>query len=130
MKAYLYRFIKFGIASTSGTGVNMVILYIGHGIWGFPVSIASPIAIGIAIFNNFTINDYWTFHHNRYERKFGYFQRLLRYYISSSLGAFINYTLLITLVHSFGMHYLIANLIGSVLGSVINYCLVEFWVFR
>ncbi|MBN1997515.1 GtrA family protein [candidate division KSB1 bacterium] len=126
----LIRFLKFGTASTTGTLVNTGVLLLLRGLFKIPVTIASPIALACTIFNNFTINDYWTWKNNRRKVKDAYFHRLLKYYISASAGALINYSMLIVLTHGFHVQYLISNLLGSFTGSIFNFCLIEFWAFR
>ncbi len=126
----LIRFLKFGMASTTGTLVNTIVLWLVRGLLFWPVTIASPIALICTIFHNFTINDYWTWKNNHKKIKDPYFRRLLKYYVSASTGALINYIVLILLNKGLSVQYLIANLAGSIIGSILNFCLLEFWVFR
>ena len=124
------RFLKFGVVGTSGIFVNMFFLWLAHEQFGLPLAIASPIAVAIAIFNNFTLNNYWTWSDKTREKKFPFLHRLWRYYVSASLGSLINYVTLILLTEIFGVYYLLANLFGIFLGMASNFLLGEFWVFK
>ncbi|HHJ52888.1 MAG TPA: GtrA family protein [Caldithrix abyssi] len=129
-KKRIVRFIKFGVIGATGIVVNTSVLWILHEWLGLAVFLASPLAIGLAIFNNFTWNDRFTWKENRDRRKYTYWHRLWKYYLSASLGGAINYVSLLVLTEFFSFNYLIANLSGILLGMVSNFSLSEWWVFR
>lgn len=126
----LKRIIKFGIIGTTGLVVNNFFLWLLFKEAHVPLSLASPIAIAIAIFNNFTWNDLFTWKENRATRHYTYFHRLIRYYASAALGGFINYITLLGLTHFLNWPYLLSNLLGIGLGMISNFLLSEFWVFK
>lgn len=129
-KNLVIRFIKFGIVGTSGIAVNTGVLWVLKGLLNVPLAIAPIFAIGTAVFSNFLLNNYWTWNENKKIRKHTFFNRLWRYYLSASLGALINYSVLLLLTTAFGIHYLISNLIGIFFGMLSNFLLGEFWVFK
>jgi len=129
-KQLIKRIIKFGIVGTSGIAVNSFFLWLGHDIVGLSIFMASPVAIAFAIFSNFNLNDVWTWSESRSERMHNYGHRLWRYYVSASLGAAINYLILLSLTKIWGVYYLIANLFGILAGMTTNFLLSELWVFR
>lgn len=129
-KPRILRFIKFGIVGSTGIVVNNGILYTLVTFFHFPTFLASPIAIATAIFNNFSWNDLWTWGENRTQRKFGYFHRLFRYYLSSFLGASINYGVLMIMIYQFHLPLILSNLVGIACGMFFNFLLGEFWVFQ
>ena len=129
-KTLIIRFVKFGIVGTSGIAVNTAVLWFLKGQLGVPLEIAPIFAIGAAVFSNFMLNNYWTWNENKAIRKHSFFHRLWRYYLSASLGALINYVVLLSLTNLLDIHYLIANLAGIFLGMVSNFLLGEFWVFK
>lgn len=129
-KTIIIRFLKFGIVGTSGIAVNTAVLWFLKGQLGVPLEIAPIFAIGAAVFSNFMLNNYWTWNENKAIRKHSFFHRLWRYYLSASLGALINYVVLLSLTNLLDIHYLIANLAGIFLGMVSNFLLGEFWVFK
>ncbi len=124
------RFIKFGVIGASGIVVNTAALWLFHRQLGLALFMASPLAIALAIFNNFSWNDRFTWSENRHQRKYSYGHRLWKYYVSASLGGLINYVILLMLTELFGMNYLISNLLGIWAGMVSNFLLSEFWVFQ
>ncbi len=129
-KERIIRFIKFGIVGTSGIIVNTFFLWLGHEKIGLPVALASPAAVAFAILNNFLLNDYWTWSDKRTAKKFSFFHRLWRYYVSASFGSVINYAVLLILTEIFSVFYLLANLVGIFFGMASNFMLGEFWVFK
>jgi len=129
-RKFIIRFVKFGIVGGSGLFVNMFLLWFGKEVLNLPLAIASLIAIGISIFTNFLLNNYWTWKDNSTKNKYPFFHRMWRYYVTASLSATINYITLIVLSEYVGIYYLIANLIGIGFGIVFNFTLGEFWVFK
>ncbi len=129
-KEYIKRFVKFGIVGTSGIVVNSGILWFGHDIMEMPVAIASVFAVALAIFNNFTFNDLWTWRSKNSKRRHTYLHRLWRYYLSASFSAALNYIILIVLTEFFDVYYLLANLAGIICGMIFNFLLGEYWVFK
>lgn len=128
-KDFILRFVRFGIVGGSGIVVNSAILWFLHERLGLAIALASPVAIGVAVVNNFILNNYWTWRQRRktYKHRFGY--RLMRYFASTSGGAAINYLVLIMLTGFFDIYYFWANILGIIVGSVLNFFLAEFWVF-
>ena len=124
------RFMKFGIASTSGTLVNTVVLWIGHRLIHLPLAVASPAALILTILNNFLVNEHWTWKHRPVTRKGAFWYRLVRFYISSSMGAGVNFVLLLVFTKYLGLHFLIANIAGGTIGSLVNFYISDRWVFR
>jgi dolichol-phosphate mannosyltransferase len=129
-KERVVRFLKFGIVGASGIFVNMFFLWLMHEKFSLPLAVASLIAVAFAILNNFLWNDFWTWSDKNTEKKYPFFHRLWRYYLSASLGSAINYVTLLILTEIFGVYYLLANLIGIFFGMTSNFLLGEFWVFK
>lgn len=123
LKLSEYRPLKFAVVGVSGIGVNMGVLYILVAI-GFLLSLAGLIAIESSIISNFILNDMWTFR----DRKAGSFiKRCLKYHGAVALGGGVNLVTLLSLT-SFGLNYMIANLIGIGLGFIANYLGSEVFV--
>jgi len=123
------RFIKFGIVGGSGVFVNSAILWFCHDILEMIIPVASIFSVGISILTNFLLNDLWTWSESA-AKKHSFRTRLLRYYISASVGAAINYFVLIFLTTVFGVFYLLSNLVGILFGTISNFLFSELWVFR
>ena len=124
------RFITFTFVGVSGIVVNNAILYYANEYLHVPIAFASLIAIQIAIFNNFTWNHRFTWT----DREMTGFQAirtgLLKFTLVSWIAGGLNWVILLILHHSFGLHYIVANLIAILIASVLNYFLNDLWTFR
>ena len=129
-KEKLLTLIKFGLVGSSGIIVNNGILWLLVERFAVPVTFASPVAIAIAVFNNFTWNNLFTWKNRRENFRYSYFHRLWKYYLSTSLGALINYGVLMLLFYVFDINYMISNLAGIFIGMVSNFILSDKWVFK
>jgi dolichol-phosphate mannosyltransferase len=121
----LEEFVKFAIVGGSGILVNMGFLFLLTRYFSVRLEIASPIAIEASILSNFSLNNLWTFRKRRTKNPFR--TRLFRYHLVTGLAGIVNYLVLLLLVNVFGMHDLVSNLIGILLGTVINFTLNSLW---
>ena len=128
-KKIIKRFIKFGLVGALGVLVNNFVLWLFHDVLNWILFIASPIAIIVAIFNNYVFNSFFTWKKNLKNRKYTFYQGLWRYYLAASVSGLINYLTLIILTYATGMYYLYANMIGILIGMLINFIVSEKWVF-
>jgi dolichol-phosphate mannosyltransferase len=116
------------VVGASGVIINMGLLWILKSFIGLDVAVSSPIAIEMSILSNFVLNDIWTWG-DRHSRSF--LGRLWRYNLSIAGTAFgINYPVLLILDRFFNVNYLIANLSGIILGSIVNFVINHFWTYR
>jgi len=115
-----FRPLKFAFVGALGILVNMSLLY-ALVARGSPVYLASPIAIEASILSNFALNDLWTFRDRRGGR---WTWRCLKYHLSVLTGAIVNYATLVLLT-ALGSSYLVANMIGILLGYLANYLTSE-----
>ena len=129
-KEKLLTLIKFGLVGSSGIIVNNGILWLMVERFAVPVTFASPAAIAVTVFNNFTWNNLFTWKNRRENFRYSYFHRLWKYYLSTSLGALINYGVLMLLFYAFDINYMISNLAGIFIGMVSNFILSDKWVFK
>lgn len=119
------KVFKFGIVGITGIVVNLGLLFIlveyGH-LSTYPLDlIASAVAIEISILNNFIWNDLWTFCSLENSKYSGRWQRLAAFNIVSVGGAAINWGVFWVLTAGFGIYYLAAQFIGTLLGFVWNF---------
>ena len=121
----LEEFVKFAIVGGSGILVNMGLLFLLTRYFSVRLEIASPIAIEASILSNFSLNNLWTFRKRQTQNPFK--TRLFRYHLVTGLAGIVNYLVLLLLVNVFGMHDLVSNLIGILLGTVINFTLNSLW---
>jgi dolichol-phosphate mannosyltransferase len=124
----LEEFLKFGIVGGSGVIVNMGCFFVLTRYAGLKIEFASPIAIEISILSNFLLNNIWTF--RRRNTRVGLGSRIFRYHLVTGLAGLVNYGILLLLAKVFGVHDLIANLIGIAVGTFINFFLNSLWTWR
>jgi dolichol-phosphate mannosyltransferase len=124
----LEEFAKFAIVGGSGVFVNMGCFFILTRMAGLDIEFASPIAIEVSILTNFTLNNLWTF--RKRKTRVPFLSRILRYHLVTGLAGIVNYFTLLLLANVFGIPDLIANLIGIVLGTLINFFLNSLWTWR
>ena len=143
-----FRYIKFGLVGASGTGVNLVVLYVAHEYLfraiepsGSKPYASLALAIAVATANNFTWNRLWTWSDRLREaaaqtqhgqpKATGasvFLGQFGRYAVASWFGIALQYSLTLWLSQS--LHYLVANLIAIVIASVSNFLANDRWTFR
>ncbi|KUO42629.1 MAG: hypothetical protein APZ16_01805 [Candidatus Hadarchaeum yellowstonense] len=121
-----YRILKFMAVGASGLVVNNGILWLLVSSFGLFPLLAEIFSIESSIISNFVLNNFWTFK-GRTSERFSY--RLLKYHGSVILGALVNYAVFALLL-SIGLHILVANTIGILLGFIFNYFLSETFVWK
>ena len=124
----LQEFIKFAIVGGSGVLVNMGLLFILTRFLSVRLEIASLIAIEVSILSNFTLNNLWTF--KKRNTHVPFWTRLFRYHLVTGLAGIVNYVVLLLLVNSFGLHDMLSNLIGILIGTFITYSLNSLWTWN
>ena len=124
----LEELIKFGIVGGSGVLVNMGLLFVLTRYFSVRLEIASAIAIEVSILSNFSLNNLWTF--KKRDTHVPFWTRLLRYHLVTGLAGLVNYLVLLLLVKNFGLHDMLSNLIGILIGTFINYSLNSLWTWR
>lgn len=124
----LPRLARFALVGVSGVGVNSGVLWLLHSGGGLPLAAASALAIETAIWNNFLLNDLWTFHGHQHRRP--WWARAVAFHATAATAALINLGLLLALVAWAGMHYLIANLIAIATAAGVNYSVSALWTWR
>ncbi|ALM75729.1 glycosyltransferase [Thermococcus barophilus] len=114
------RLIKFSIVGMSGIVVNQFFLWLFANILGRGIAnlmIANVFATELAILNNFTWNDLWTFKDLKNKPLY---KRLFSFHLAALTGAIVQWTIFGVLVF-LGMHYLIANLIGIGFSFIVRF---------
>ena len=122
------EFIKFAVVGGSGVFVNMGCFYVLTRFAQMDIKFASPIAIELSILSNFFLNNLWTF--RKRNTRVPFLMRLLRYHLVTGLAGLVNYLTLLLLANVVGIPDLIANLIGILLGTLINFFLNSLWTWR
>ncbi|MEM0383459.1 MAG: GtrA family protein [Candidatus Caldarchaeum sp.] len=124
----IVRFAKFAVVGVVGLVLNTVLLYVlttfvfGERLY----LVAAVLSLEASILNNFLLNEYWTFKDRVVSG--GFFKRMLKFHGSRVLGAATSIVVLFLLTEYIGLHYLLSNLVGVVLGTAVNYLTSNFWV--
>jgi len=127
----LIRFIKFGIVGGSGILVNMGFLWFFTEICGLYYLISSILSIALAMISNFIWNDLWTWRDRREPGVKAYFLRMAKFITVSSIAGYVgNLGILWILTHFFHLYYLISNMFGIAVGTVLNYSFNNLWTFK
>lgn len=116
------RFARFGAVGALGVVINNAVLLIAHALIGLPLLLASPIAVEVAIVHNFIWNEHWTFGTSHFSLK-----RLGKFNLTSLGGLAITSGVMYTLVSYFGIHYIVANLVGIGVATVWNFTTSLVW---
>lgn len=114
------RFQKFLVVGALGLLTNQVFLWLLHERVGMTVASASPIAILISMAVTFYLNEKWTWHDRGGSR---WLARAGSYVPINLVGLAINWGILTLLHDQYGIHYLLANLVGAGIAAVWNFLL-------
>lgn len=90
-------FLKFGMVGVTGTIVDFIFYKIFIGSFGLPPATSKAFSSEIAIFNNFTFNNLWTFRHRK--TKSNLIKRFLTFNLVS-LGGIIIASVIVKVLHS------------------------------
>ena len=124
------KLISYHLISWVGTLVNLGVMWLTHGVLKVPLMIAGVIAIEVAIIHNFTGHYFITWKHRVKHTLKDYLLLLFKYnLVTASIDFVVNLGILWTLTHFLGVHYLIANVTGQILGPVFKLLANEFLVF-
>jgi dolichol-phosphate mannosyltransferase len=120
---------KFLVVGASGVVVNNAALFTLYQVLRWPLVVASVVAVGLAILNNFVWNDRWTFaqHHRPVSLAT---RRFIRFGLASGAGLLLTTVTLWLLVNALGLHSLVANLIAAGAGAASNYLVNARWTYR
>lgn len=113
----LDRLVKFTLVGLSGVLVNQGFLWFFVEKLGWDKILANIPAMELAILNNFTWNDLWTF---RDLKSRPLYQRLLSFHLAALTGAIVQWIIYATLIF-FGMNYLLANLVGIAVSFIVRF---------
>lgn len=101
---------------------GLMILFIEY--WNIDAVITSAGSYAISAFFNYLANYYWTFNSDA-----RHLQTLPRFILVSSLVLILN-TLLFSVFFNAGLHYLIAQVMATVITLFVNFVIHKFWIYR
>lgn len=112
------RIAKFGLVGLSGVVVNLVLLYVLHGVLRLHDLIAVPLAVEASILSNFVLNDRFTFHDRQQGGRLG---RALKFNAVSLVALLVNLLAYTILAKGMGVQYLVAEAIAILVAFGANY---------
>jgi len=124
------RFVRFGTVGLSGVVVDMGVLFLMHDprALGLPLVASKIAAAQLAIVNNFTWNERWTFADRVGARAGrGRLARFARFELICLAGVALNVGILKFCVQTLGLHYLVANALAIGAVTVWNFALNLRW---
>ncbi len=125
--------MRFAVVGVSGIVVNLAFVWLGKEVFfqGLETDLADGLASGlgivVSIFTNFLLNDGWTWS-DRQKRPFA--TRLGMYYLGAAAAAGLQFALFALLRYWLGVHVYLAQLSGIALGTLSNYVVNNYWVFK
>jgi putative flippase GtrA len=125
------RGAKYALVAALGAGVNSAGLYLFKGVLGLPLVLASVLAIEIAIVHNFVWFRCWAWKDRFAGQRISFLRQLVAYNaVTGAIDLTGNISVLWALTHFFGMHYLIANVLGMIAPPIAKFWLNEKVFFR
>lgn len=128
------RFPRFALVGSSGTVVNLAVLYVGHeylfraiATASLRLNLALSLAVFVATINNFAWNRLWTWRDRRAHVHTPIALQFAQYGVACWLGIVLQFV--ITTLLARHVHYLLANLIAIVAASVVNFVVNDNWTF-
>ncbi|MBP1911481.1 glycosyltransferase [Thermococcus stetteri] len=111
------RLLKFSLVGLSGIIVNEGFLWAFVRFLGWDKVLSNILATELAILNNFTWNDLWTF---RDLKRKPILQRLASFHLAALSGAIVQWAVYVALL-AVGVHYLLANLVGIAISFIVRF---------
>lgn len=127
----LWRFVRFGLVGGSGVLVDMGVLYLLHDPkrLALPLVLSKVLSAQVAIFNNFTWNELWTFGDRAQQRLAGHARllRFIRFELICLAGLVIAIGVLKLCVDRLGLHYQVGNAIAIGIATAWNFLVNLRW---
>ena len=127
----LMRWGIFNAVGVVGFGLQLMTLFLLKRVAGLDYRVATGCAVEIAVLHNFVWHECVTWADVVSHGCAGICNRLLRFHAANGMVSLFGNTLVAwLLVSSTGMSYLLANVLGVVICSVLNFAVGDRFVFR
>lgn len=124
------RWLKFNAVGAMGIMVQLAALAALRGGLGVPYLAATALAVELAVLHNFAWHERWTWK-DRTGGHSGGAMRLVRFHLGNGIiSLIVNLGLMRLLVGQFHIQYIAANLAAIAAGSIANFIVGEWLVFR
>ena len=119
--------VKFIFAGGSATLVNLLLLYLFHGLLAWGLILSTSLAFIFAFLVSFILQKFWTFRNYNKEKMP---LQLALYLTNSFIGLSLNGLFMHLLVNKLGIWYLLAQVIVSLTIAVYNFLVYKFIIFK
>lgn len=121
------RVLQYMFVGGTGVIVDNSALYLLVEIGSFDVTFSKILSAELAIATNFLINDFWTFREHNSDSRL---KRFLKSNAIRVMGIIIALLVLKILYEGFGVHLIIANSFGILVGFTSNYVLESLYTWK
>lgn len=127
----LWRWVTFNVVGLMGVGVQLVALIMLHRWFDLDYLPATALAVEAAVLHNFLWHERWTWQDRIPVDQTGTWARLCRFNLTIGTMSIVqNLVLMELLAGRLHMHYVVANLVGITICSVVNFFASDRLVFR
>lgn len=119
--------VKFFIAGSLAGGTDLVLLFLFHGVFKWPLVLSTSLAFVFSFLVSFTLQKLWTFRNFNQDKVLGQF---ILYILNAFIGLNINGFLMYYLVNKFGIWYIFAQIVVSLTIGVYNFIVYKSIVFK
>jgi len=119
--------MKFVFAGGSAAMVNLLFLYIFHGLLAWGLILSTSLAFIFAFLVSFTLQKFWTFRNYNKEK---IPLQIALYLANSFIGLNLNGLLMYLLVNKLGIWYMLAQVLVSLGIAVYNFFVYKFIIFQ
>ncbi|MCF7860418.1 GtrA family protein [Patescibacteria group bacterium] len=119
--------IKFFVAGSSAAAVDLLALYLFHGLFRWEIVLSTSLAFLLSFFVSFSLQKLWTFRNYNNKRLA---HQLVLYIGAAFISMNLNALAMHLLVNNWQVWYLLAQIIVNIFLGVINFFTYKFIVFR
>jgi putative flippase GtrA len=119
--------IKFFFAGCFAGGTDLILLFIFHGVFKWPLVLSTSLAFVASFLVSFTLQKFWTFRNFTQGKAVGQF---ILYILNAFVGLNLNAYFMHLLVNRHHVWYILAQVIVSVSIGVYNFIIYKSIVFK
>ena len=120
---------KYAIAGIGASSIDLVALYIFHGVLEIRIITATSLAFLCSFMLSFNLQKFWTFS-NRHSDKKAFSKQLGLYLSINFVNINVNGALMYVLVNNYKIWYLLSQVISGLIIGALNFLVYKFIIFR
>ena len=124
-KAFLYKFIKFGIVGFSGLFVDFGFTYLCKEVFKIQKYISNAIGFTLAATLNYFFNRIWTFHSTDPEIAIEF----LEFFVIAMIGLGLNTLILYIIINRFKLNFYVSKIFAIGVVTIWNFFANAFFTF-